>query len=170
MSLERRREVITIDVAEDYNDSPIWAVQGEHNSLELDIRVLQKGKLIDLSNTKFIFKARRTDGYVERVELVTSAALNDLNSRLIETEGAISGLPHIPATYLTNAITDSGARTITVSAADHGCGSFPIVQVYAGNEVVNANITVDIATNSDVTVTWEIVPSASTPIRVRILG
>lgn len=111
-----------------------------------------------------------TNANVERVEKVASAALNDLNSRLIEAEGAISGLPHIPATYLTNAITDSEVKTITVSATDHGCGAFPIVQVYAGNEVVNANITVDVASNSDVTVTWEIVPSASTPIRVRILG
>lgn len=111
-----------------------------------------------------------TNANVERVEIVTAAALNDLNARLVNTENAFSGLPHIPATYLTDAITDSEARTITVSADDHGCGAFPIVQVYAGNEVVNANITVDIATNSDVTVTWEIVPSTSTPIRVRILG
>ncbi len=111
-----------------------------------------------------------TNANVEKVEKVASAALNDLNSRLVDAESAIAGLPHIPATYLTDAITDSEARTITVSAAVHGCGSFPIVQVYAGNEVVNANITVDIASNSDVTVTWEIVPSVSAPIRVRILG
>ena len=90
MSLERRREVITIDVAEDYNESPIWAVQGEHNSLELDIRVLQKGKLIDLSNTKFIFKARRTDGYVERVELVDGSSTVIIPDTLFLRDGEVT--------------------------------------------------------------------------------
>lgn len=133
--------------------------------------VIDKNKKVNISTSSLTGAIAETNANVERVERVTSAALNDLNSRLVDAESAITGLPiYTPATYLTDAITNSEARTITVSAADHGCGAFPIVQVYAGNEVVNANITVDIATNSDVTVTWEIVPSTSTPIRVRILG
>lgn len=133
--------------------------------------VVDENKKVNISTSALTGALAETNANVERIELVTSAALNDLNSRLVDAESAITGLPiYTPATYLTDAITDSEARTITVSAADHGCGAFPIVQVYAGNEVVNANITVDIATNSDVTVTWEIVPSAAAPIRVRILG
>lgn len=133
--------------------------------------VIDENKKVNISTSALTDSIAETNANVERVEKVTAAALNDLNSRLVDAESAITGLPiYTPASYLTDAITDSEARTITVSAADHGCGAFPIVQVYAGNEVVNANITVDVATNSDVTVTWEIVPSVSTPIRVRILG
>ena len=141
----------------------------------VDLTITNKKVNISTANITAAIEAVATDleatnANVEKVEKVASAALNDLNSRLVDTENAIANLPHIPATYITDAITDSAARTITVTAAVHGCGSFPLVQVYAGNEVVNANITVDIASNSDVTVTWEIVPSVSAPIRVRILG
>lgn len=89
MSLERRREIVKIDVAEDYNEAPIWAVQGEYNSLELDIKVYQKGKLIDLTNTKFIFKARRTDGYVERVELTNGSSLVVIPETLFHRDGEV---------------------------------------------------------------------------------
>lgn len=90
MSLERRREIINIDVAEDYNEAPIWAVQGEHNSLELDIRVSQKGKLIDLKDTKFIFKARRTDGYIERVELTDGSSVVVIPETLFYRDGEVA--------------------------------------------------------------------------------
>lgn len=90
MSLERRREIINIDVAEDYNEAPIWAVQGEHNSLELDIRVSQKGKLIDLTDTKFVFKARRTDGYIERVELTDGSSIVVIPETLFHRDGEVS--------------------------------------------------------------------------------
>lgn len=90
MALERRREVINIDVAEDYSEAPIWAVQGEHNSLELDIRVTQKGKPIDLTDTKFIFKARRTDGYIERVELTDGSSVVVIPESLFWRDGEVS--------------------------------------------------------------------------------
>lgn len=90
MSLERRREVINIDVAEDYNEAPIWAVQGEYNSLELDIRVSQKGKLIDLTDTQFIFKARRSDGYVERVELRDGSSIVVIPETLFWRDGEVT--------------------------------------------------------------------------------
>lgn len=153
-------------IAENAQVNVIEGVQVDGVDLTIDAN-----KKVNISTSTLTGAIAETNANVERVEKVTAAALNDLNSRLVDAESAITGLPiYTPATYLTDAITDSEARTITVSAADHGCGSFPIVQVYAGNEVVNANITVDVATNSDVTVTWEIVPSTTTPIRVRILG
>ena len=63
-------------------------------------------------------------------------------------------------------------KTMTIPYSAHGCGNFPLVQVYAGMEVVNANVSVAVnSENHDVTVSWEIAAShESLPIHVRIVG
>lgn len=106
---------------------------------------------------------------LERVEKVTSASLNDLNGRVEILEYKESQLPRNCAnSYLSDAITTG--TSITIPAATHECGIFPLVQVYFGYEIVTANVSVDINNHNDVTVAWEITPSESTPIRIRIVG
>ena len=91
----------------------------------------------------------------------------DWNEADSNSDAYIANKPYIVKSYITSVT--SGSST-TITAATHGCGAFPLVQVYSGNEVVTANISVDISANSDVTVAWEITPSAETPIRIRIVG
>lgn len=63
MALERRIETVSLDVSNDYAGGPIWGVQGEHNSLELDIELSQAEKLIDLTGTTTTFKYLTSQGY-----------------------------------------------------------------------------------------------------------
>lgn len=77
---------------------------------------------------------------------------------------------HIAKSYISAAITTPTATNTTITQATHGCGTFPMVQVYYGLEIVTANVTVASTATGDVTVSWEIEPSAQTPIRVRIVG
>lgn len=129
------------------------------------------------SNKKANITNLATKERVELVERVAAAAINDLNDRTEDVESDVESLDtRVTAlegaqtfhSYLSSAITDSAIKTTTIDASTHGCGQFPLVQVYLGNDVVSADVAVN--NNNDVIVTWAAAPSVSTPIRIRIVG
>lgn len=63
MGLQRRKETVQLDVSADYTGGVIWAVQGEVNSLELDIVLSQAGELINLLDTDTNFKFLAAHGF-----------------------------------------------------------------------------------------------------------
>ena len=72
--------------------------------------------------------------------------------------------------YLQTITTAQDNNTVTITKATHGCGNYPLVQVFAGNEVVSANVTVDTTVGGDVTVSWAGIDPTQTAIRIRIVG
>lgn len=62
MSLKHRVETVLLDTTRDYTGAPIWAVQGESNSLVLDMAVKCKGESVDFSDTLVTVQYRRADG------------------------------------------------------------------------------------------------------------
>ena len=64
MALRARREQVNIDVSNDYAGEQIWAVQGEVNSLILDMRISQGGIPINFADTDITFRYRRADGLI----------------------------------------------------------------------------------------------------------
>jgi hypothetical protein len=99
---------------------------------------------------------------MEENEETTSAALNDLNRRIIDLV--------IPVKYVTTISSDSGSHSATITAATHGCGTEPLVTVYYdGSQVI---IDQSINANGDVTLAWAAgtTISAEHPLKVVILG
>lgn len=140
----------------------------EVNIIEI-VKVDGVAQVVDSTDRSINITTLAHKDELERVEKVTSASLNDLNGRVEILEYKESQLPRNCAnSYLSDAITTG--TSITIPAATHECGIFPLVQVYFGYEIVTANVSVDINNHNDVTVAWEITPSESTPIRIRIVG
>ena len=73
-------------------------------------------------------------------------------------------------TYLATYTTAQTNNTVTIAQDTHKCGTYPLVQVFAGNEVVSANVTVDTTDGGDVTVKWAGIDPTQTAIRIRIVG
>lgn len=69
MALRARREQVNIDVSNDYAGEQIWAVQGEVNSLILDMRISQGGIPINFADTDITFRYRRADGLIGKLVL-----------------------------------------------------------------------------------------------------
>lgn len=110
---------------------------------------------------------------LERVEQVTSTALNDLDGRTTSNTNSISSIQTLLEQLQNNALNiyeqevTSGSN-ITIKAADHHCGKFPSVTVYYGNSVAFTNAEVN--SLGDITLTWTAAPSQATPIRVVLIG
>lgn len=69
MALRARREPVDIDVSNDYAGEQIWAVQGEVNSLILDMCISQGGLPINFADTDITFRYRRADGLIGKLVL-----------------------------------------------------------------------------------------------------
>lgn len=67
MALKHRVETVSLDTAKDYTGAPIWAVQGESNSLVLDMAVKCKGESVDFSDTTTTVQYRRADGFKDSI-------------------------------------------------------------------------------------------------------
>lgn len=91
MALKARVEVVSLDTARDYTGAPIWAVQGERQSLVLQLDVTCQGEAIDYADTHVVLKYRRADGYSDTILLNES-------SESLETLIAL-----LPACVFTNA-------------------------------------------------------------------
>ena len=105
---------------------------------------------------------------IETVKVNGTALVPDANKAV-----NITMPQNMAVTYMVEPTSDEyTAKTMTIPYSAHGCGKFPLVQVYAGMEVVNANVSVVVnSENHDVTVSWEIAAShESLPIHVRIVG
>lgn len=72
----------------------------------------------------------------------------------------------VPNYYTTNA---TSGNSIQITAANHKCGTTPLVQTYLGTEIVDTAVTV--ASNGDVTVSWNgSGVTSGTPLKVVIVG
>jgi len=93
---------------------------------------------------------------------------SDWNQTDTTKDDYIKNKPYIVKKYLK---TVTSGNTITILASEHKCEDYPIVQIYYNNAIVSADVSVDITSNSDVTVSWSsITPTTSNPIKIRIVG
>lgn len=105
---------------------------------------------------------------IETVKVNGTALVPDANKAV-----NITMPQNMAVTYMVEPTSEEyAAKTMTIPYSAHGCGNFPLVQVYAGMDVVSANVSVVVNSNNhDVTVSWEIAAShESLPIHVRIVG
>lgn len=105
---------------------------------------------------------------IETVKVNGTALVPDANKAV-----NITMPQNMAVTYMVEPTSEEyTAKTMTIPYSAHGCGNFPLVQVYAGMDVVSANVSVVVnSDNHDVTVSWEIAAShESLPIHVRIVG
>lgn len=110
MALERRVEKVCLDVCNDYTGDVLWGVQGEQNSLELDIELSQAGKLIDLTGTTTTFKYLTSQGYKGEELMGTDSCL------------MAEQLGHLKVIVPHNVFTESGVTQCAVEILDSAAG------------------------------------------------
>lgn len=128
------------------------------NNVELTI---DSEKKVNVDLTSYATNER-----VDEVEETATEAIEDLDLRVDALEAL-----YIVKSY-TKTITDSTAVDVTIPNTEHHCGTYPIVQVYFNDELVNGDVKLINNSHSDVYVDWEdtLAPSAEHPIVIRIIG